>query len=129
MTRLAIPVLVAVAGAGCTAATAKPYDSGDPVHCMVICGATSGTARNGPLADELNARIVHLVRANGGAEWLRQIAPVTMRLGAQWEASPDREEIVKLFEECRTKQDLDPSFRAALPQLMREGREISASAR
>jgi len=129
MTRLAIPMILAVAGEGCSAANAQPYDSGNPVHCMVIYGATSGTARTGPLADELNARIVHLVRSNGGVEWLREITPLTTQLGAQWEASPDREGIVRLFTECRANQDADPSFRAALPQLMREGRAISSSAR
>jgi hypothetical protein len=96
---------------------------------MVVYGATSGTARTGPLADEVNARIVHLVRSNGGPEWLKKITRTTMELGARWEASPDREGIVKLFEECRAYQDADPSFRQALPQLMREGRAISSSAR
>jgi hypothetical protein len=129
MTRFALPVLLAVAAAGCSAATAQPYDSSDPVHCMVIFSATSGTARTGPLADELNARIVHIVRANGGAEWIEKITPLTLQIGAQWEASPDQEKVVKLFEECRSRQDADPSFKAALPQLMQEGRRISASAR
>lgn len=129
MSRMLIPVMLGVVGAGCSAAAAKPYDSADPVHCMAIFGATSGTARTGPLADELNARIVHLVRSNGGAEWIEKITPLTLQLGARWEASLDREEIIKLFEECRANQDADPSFKSALPQLMREGREISSGAK
>jgi hypothetical protein len=96
---------------------------------MVIYGATSGTSRTGPIADEMNARIVHLVQSNGGPGWLKKITPLTVQLGARWEASPNREEVVKLFEECRANQDADPSYKAALPQLMREGREISSSAR
>jgi hypothetical protein len=129
MTRFALPALLAIAAGGCSAATARPYDSSDPLHCMVIYSATSGTVRTGPLADELNARIVHIVRSNGGPEWIEKITPLTLQIGAQWEAAPDQEKVVKLFEECRSRQDADPSFKAALPQLMQEGRRISANAR
>ncbi len=129
MPRLAIPIMLALAAGGCGAASAKSYDSSDPVHCMTIYGATSGTVRTGPLADELNARIFHIVRSNGGAEWIRKITPVTLQLGAQWEAAPDRAEILKLFDECRSRQDADPSFEAELSKLMREGRSISSGAR
>ena len=127
MRRLSLLVLIGLTA--CTSAGASPYDSSNPVHCMTIFGATSGTARTGALADELNARIVFIVRSNGGAQWLREISPAAQQLGAQWEASRDRDEILRLFEECRNRQDADPNFRAALPNLMREGRAISASAR
>jgi hypothetical protein len=129
MSRLAIPIMLAVATGGCGAASAKSYDSSDPVHCMTIYGATSGTVRTGPLADELNARILHIARTNGGTEWIRRITPVSAQLGAQWEAAADKAEIIKLFEECRKRQDADPSFTAALPQLMRQGKSISSGAR
>jgi hypothetical protein len=131
MKRLAF-CMAAIGLAGCTSATASPHDSSNPVHCMTIFGATSGVARSGPLADELNARILFLVRSNGGADWLREITPETQRLGAAWEeqarASKDGEEFMKLFDECRARQDADPDFRNALPELMQEGRAISAGA-
>jgi hypothetical protein len=98
---------------------------------MTIFGATSATVRTGSLADELNARIVYIVRSNGGADWLREITPAAQQLGRSWEArvSQDGEEIMKLFDECKMRQNADPSFKAALPNLMREGRAISAGAR
>lgn len=130
MTRSALPIIVAGLLAGCSAASASasPYDSANPVHCMTIFGAGSGAARNGPVADELNARILFIVRANGGADWVRKITPVSVELGKAWEAAPDKSGIMTLFDECRSRQDADPKFQAALPELIREGRRISASA-
>jgi hypothetical protein len=124
-----LSVLVSIGLTACTSAGASPYDSSNPVHCMTIFSATSGTVRTGALADELNARMVFIVRSNGGAQWLREITPATQQLAAQWQASPDRDEVLKLVEECRNRQDADPNFRAALPNLMREGRKISGNAR
>lgn len=129
MLRTAFLTLVAIAAGACSAANANPYDSGDPVQCMAIFGATSGTVRTGPLADELNARIVYIVRSNGGAEWLRRVTPQSTQVAATWEASHDPDRIMKLFDDCRSRQDSDPVFKAALPELMREGRNISATAR
>ncbi|MES2904788.1 MAG: hypothetical protein V4696_11435 [Pseudomonadota bacterium] len=133
MKRFALCVLAPIGLMSCTSASAASYDSSNPVHCLSIFSATSGTTRTGPLADELNARIVYIVRSNGGADWLRGITPTAQELGMSWEArsraSQDGEEVMKLFDECRSRQDSDPSFRAALPILLREGREISAGAR
>jgi hypothetical protein len=129
MRRSALSVLLLMGFSACTSADASPYDSSNPIHCMTIFGATSGTARTGSLADELNARMVFIVRSNGGQQWLREISPAAQELGAQWQASQDRNEVLRLFEECRNRQDADPNYRAALPNLMREGRSISARAR
>lgn len=133
MKRLSLYLLATIGMTGCTSANDSHYDSGNPVHCMTIFGATSGTARTGPLADELNSRIVFIVRSNGGADWLREITPAAQQLGVNWEeraqASQDGERFMKLFDDCRARQDADPNFRAALPNLMREGRAISAGAR
>lgn len=129
MPRTAFAILLAAALAGCSAADASPYDSSNPVHCMTIFSVTSGTARTGPLADELNARILFFVRSHGGEPWLRQITPTSLQLAARWEASADRDAIMRLFDGCRARQDADPIFRAALPELMREARRISSNAR
>lgn len=133
MKQLALCVLAPIGLAGCTSATASSYDSDNPVHCMTIFSATSGTARTGPLADELNARIVYIVRSNGGVDWLREITPAAQQLGRSWEArtlaSQDGEKVIKLLDDCRSRQDADPGFRAALPNLLREGSAISAGAR
>jgi hypothetical protein len=132
MKQLTLSVMAQVGLLGCTSATASSYDSSNPIHCMTIFGVTSGTARSGPLADELNARIVHIVRSNGGADWLREIAPAGKQLAMSWEerarASQDGKEIMKLFDDCRSRQDADASFKAALPNLIQEGRTISAGA-
>lgn len=85
MKRLVLFLLAPVGLTGCTSATASPYDSGNPVHCMTIFSATSGTARTGPLADELNARILFIVRSSGGADWLREVTPAAQQLGVSWE--------------------------------------------
>lgn len=133
MIRLALYLVALIGMTGCASANASPYDSTDPVHCMTIFSATSGSARTGPLADELNARIIFIVRANGGADWLREITPAARQLGLNWEerarASQDGEAFMKLFDDCRARQDANPNFRAALPSLVSEGRAISAGAR
>jgi hypothetical protein len=133
MKRLALCVLAPIGFPGCTSATASPYDSANPLHSITIFSASSGTARTGPLADELNARIVFIVRSKGGADWLREVTPTVQQLGVAWEerarASLDGDSFMRLFDDCRARQDADPNFQAALPNLMREGRAISASAR
>jgi hypothetical protein len=112
--------LLAMVAAGCTAASANSYDSADPVQCVAIFGVTSAEAGSSLLGHELRARSLYITRANGGAEWLRTVTPRSQALAQQWESSGDQEGALRLFEECRDRQDADANFRAALPSLLRE---------
>ena len=84
MTRNVLLMILAATAAGCDAAKASSYDSSDPIQCTTILGATSGTLRKGPLAGDLNARILFIVRSNGGPEWLRRASPGSAQHAARW---------------------------------------------
>lgn len=129
MRRMVLPLLLALPLSGCGVASASPYDSTDPIQCMTVFGVTSAAARNGPLANELNARILYIAQANGGAEWLRQVTAPSRQMAASFEAAADKEPVLELFEECRDRQDADPAFRAAGPALLAEARRITPGAR
>ena len=131
MIRIAFPMILAVMSAGCTAADASTYDSNNPVHCLTVFGIASAGTRTGPIADDMNARILFIVQANGGATWLGNVTPASQRLGAQWEASVSTEgdKVMTLLDSCRARQDADPAFRRSRAALLREGRQISAGAR
>lgn len=128
VSRMASGLMLTATVAACDTAKASQYDSADPVHCLTIFGATSGTVRSGPLADELNARILYIIHSNGGEKWLREVTPVSRKIGARWEASKEWSQAIAHFEECRRRQNADPEFTAKLPELLREGARISSTA-
>lgn len=109
-------MLAAFSVAGCAVANAQAYDSANPVHCITVFGVAGAAANRGPLAEEMYARVLAIVQANGGETWLREIHPVTLQLAARWEASGDRVEIMKLFDECRDRQGDSANFKTNFPR-------------
>jgi hypothetical protein len=115
--------LLALPLAGCGAAQAAVYNSADPVQCAAIFSVTGHAAKlkpDGALADEMFARLIHLAKSNGGSAWVERTTPEALKHAAAWEAASDRTAILKLFEECRARQDSDPAFQEATPALIAE---------
>jgi hypothetical protein len=125
---LTVP-LVSLALLGCGTAAANQYDSADPVHCSIVFSVTIPAARarsDHRLADEMTARLIHLARSQGGIGWLNEISPQAMEIAAGWEASPDREALLSLFDRCKAEQNNDPAFQAAAPALLAEAKRVKA---
>lgn len=103
--RVAVAVLVLIGAlAGCQ--QTNRWNAADPVHCLTIFSlASSGvaTASDTALANDMNARMLRLVQANGGVPWLQQVTPESQRLAAELEAAPDKEFARKLLEDCMAR--------------------------
>jgi hypothetical protein len=103
--RVAVTMLV-LAGALTACQKADQWNSADPVHCMTVfslASAGAATASDTALANDMNARMLRIVQANGGVAWLQQITPESQRIAAEIEASPNKEGLRKLLEDCSAR--------------------------
>jgi len=85
---------------------ADSWDSTNPVHCMTVFGlASAGAAAqsNQALVNDMNARQMAIVRANGGVPWIEQIKPETQRLAAEFEQADDDAALSRLLDECAAR--------------------------
>lgn len=113
-------LLLALPLAACGSASASPYDSTDPLHCATIfsIGAAGAAERSyGAVAEEMNSRLIYVAKTQGGADWLNAARPKGLELAKSWEGSLDGPKAIRLLEECRAKQNADPKFLAAIPEL------------
>lgn len=104
MRAAAVVIVLAGALAGCQ--KADRWNSADPIHCLTIFSlASAGAAAKSDtaLANDMNARMLRLVQANGGVAWLQQMMPESQRLAAELEASPDKDGARKLFDDCAAR--------------------------
>ncbi len=103
--RFAVVLVLALGSlGGCQ--KADRWDSANPVHCMTVFGlASAGAAAqsNRPLVNDMNARQMAIVGANGGVAWIEQIKPETRRLAAEFEQADDDAALSKLLDDCAAR--------------------------
>lgn len=85
---------------------AERWDSTNPVQCMTVFGLVSTSAAaqsNQAVVNDLTARQMALVRANGGLPWIEKIKPETQRFAAEIQEANDDAALSKLLDDCAAR--------------------------
>lgn len=103
--RCGLVLLLLIGGLG---GCQKPerWDSTNPVLCMTVFGLVSASAAaqsNQAVVNDLTARQMAIVRANGGLPWIEQIKPETQRLAADLQKANDDAALSRLLDDCAAR--------------------------
>ena len=101
MTKTITFLVFLMSASGCNNATAKSYDSSNPVNCMTVFGIVRAAPETTPEVRQLlEEKALALGLKHGGLNWVKKIEPDAIKFAKKLEADKDVEAVTRLVEDC-----------------------------